>query len=339
MNKSIWIRLSSVVLAGSVVLSACGSKSDELPVSSLTNSNSLAASATTNSQTATLLATLPKIMAGIDDIKARIQALEVSPIQETASAAPTPTRATSTSKTSTATVTRAPSKTPVAATPVKAPVKTPAKPAPTAADKGQAELLKVLNTFIAAGAVQATVEKVEKSLTTGDTVTNKLKLYTRKPNTVKIEVLQSNKSPAGTKILYSSGVGDKVKVRPSGALSFVTTDLAKNDERIISINKFPLDSSDFFGATQRFSTGYKATLIGTMSLSGQKINVLKVTASSGTNSLDPRIDYEHIGYDPQTYAIRMMEMYDKSGSKEPFFRIVLPSIEYLDALPESTFKL
>ncbi len=333
MRSSIWPRFSSVILASSLILSACGTGSEELPSAPLINSAALAPA--NNAQTEQILASLPKIMAGIDDIKARIVALEVQPVATTTSpTAPAVTHATTATK-PTATPPRTPSK-PSTST---APVKTPAKPAaPSAAEKGQAELMKVLSTFTSAGAVQCTIEKIEKHLQNGSTVTNKLKLSTRQPNTVKIEVLQSSKSPPGTKILYTSGVGSKVKVRPQGALSFVVTDLDKNDERLISVNKFPLDDTDFFGATKRLSSGYKATLLGTATVAGAKVNILKVVPN-GTHSLNAQIAYEHIGYDPQTYAIRMMEMYDKSGGKEPFFRIVLPSIEYLDSLPESTFKL
>jgi hypothetical protein len=335
MRSSIWPRFSSVLLASSLILSACGTGSEELPSAPLTNSAALTPAS--NAQTEQILASLPKIMAGIDDIKARIVALEVQPVATTTPAtAPAVTPAASGTKpTTTTTPARTPSK-PSTAT---APVKAPAKPAaPSAAEKGQAELMKVLSTFTSAGAVQCTIEKIEKHLQNGSTVTNKLKLSTRQPNTVKIEVLQSSKSPPGTKILYTSGVGSKVKVRPQGALSFVVTDLDKNDERLISVNKFPLDETDFFGATKRLSSGYKATLLGTATIAGNKVNILKVVPT-GTHSLNAQIAYEHIGYDPQTYAIRMMEMYDKSGGKEPFFRIVLPSIEYLDSLPESTFKL
>lgn len=332
MRSSIWSHIPSFILASSLVLSACGAGSDELPNAPMSASATL--SAPNSAQNEQILATLPKIMAGIDDIKTRIEALEVQPVAESKAAVSAAVPSTKV-KTSTApSLAPAPSKTVASTAP-----KTPAKPAgPSAAEKGQAELTKVLNTFIAAGAVQATIDKVEKHLQNGSTVTNKLKLSTRQPNTVKIEVLQSSKSPPGTKILYTSGVGTKVKVRPQGALSFVVTDLDKNDERLISVNKFPLDDTDFFGATKRLSSGYKATLLGTATVAGHKVNILKVVPT-GTHSLNPQIAYEHIGYDPQTYAIRMMEMYDKSGGKEPFFRIVLPSIEYLDALPESTFKL
>jgi hypothetical protein len=320
-------------LASSLILSACGTGSEELPSAPLTPST--AVTPANNAQTDKILASLPKIMAGIDDIKARIVALEVQPVAATTQpSAPAVTPASSGTKPTTT-----PARTPSKPATTTAPVKAPAKPAaPSASEKGQAELMKVLSTFTSAGAVQCTIEKVEKHLQNGSTVTNKLKLSTRQPNTVKIEVLQSSKSPPGTKILYTSGVGAKVKVRPQGALSFVVTDLDKNDERLISVNKFPLDDTDFFGATKRLSSGYKATLLGTATVAGNKVNILKVVPE-GTHSLNAQIAYEHIAYDPQTYAIRMMEMYDKSGGKEPFFRIVLPSIEYLDSLPESTFKL
>lgn len=332
MHSSIWPRISAVFLASSLILSACGTGSEELPTTPQTPASTTPAN---NAQTEQILASLPKIMAGIDDIKARIVALEVQPVApDTRSNSPAAVTPAGTKPATTPP--RSPSKTPAAAT---TPAKAPAKPAaPSAADKGQAELMKVLSTFTSAGAVQCTIEKVEKHLQNGSTVTNKLKLWTRQPNTVKIEVLQSSKSPAGTKILYTSGVGTKVKVRPSGALSFVTTDLDKTDERLISVNKIALDDTDFFGATKRLSSGYKATLLGTATVAGTKVNILKVVPT-GTHSLNAQIAYEYIGYDPQTYAIRMMEMYDKSGGKEPFFRIVLPSIEYLDSLPETTFKL
>ncbi|PIQ23057.1 hypothetical protein COW36_02120 [bacterium (Candidatus Blackallbacteria) CG17_big_fil_post_rev_8_21_14_2_50_48_46] len=335
MYHPIWSRSAGLILSFSLILSACGSGGDDSPFPLSSMQIPKTASSTSDSAAQDkLLSTLPKIMAGIDSIKARLDALEVTPVNDvTLPAKNQAVSAVATSKTTSRTASA-----PKTLTRSAAPPKTIAKAAPTAAEKGHSELMKVLDTFHNAGAVQATVEKIEKNLSTGETATNKLKLFTKKPNVVKIEVIQSSKGSSGTKLTYTSDSGTKVKVRPGGALGFVTTDLAKTDDRLISVNKYLLDSTDFFGVYRRLSSGYKAELIGATTVAGVKIHVLKVTAE-GSNSLDPRIAYEHIGYDPKTYAIRMMEIFDKSGSKEPYFRLVLPTIEYLDSLPDSTFKI
>lgn len=197
---------------------------------------------------------------------------------------------------------------------------------------------KLLDKVRNAPFIEASVEKIEKNLKTGKVTSNKLKMFTKRPNVVKIEVSYSSSGASGAKVLYTSGEGSKVKIRPGGSLSFLTTELNKTDERVASNNGYMLDDNDFFGVVRRLSSGYEAELIGTTILNDKKINILKIT-TAGTNSLDSRVTHEHIGYDPATYGIVLWEMYHEVGSKEPFFRLTLPSLSFPTSIPDSTFKL
>jgi hypothetical protein len=114
-------------------------------------------------------------------------------------------------------------------------------------------------------------------------------------------------------------------------------DLAKTDDRVVSNNGYTADFIDLFGVSSRMST-YKAELIGTTQLNGTTINILKVS-TTGSNALDDRIAYEYLGYEPDTYSIRLWEMYDKQGGKDPYYRMTLSDMNYPDSLPDSTFNL
>lgn len=324
--------LTASLLSASVLLPGCGSKEDPADLSS-----ALQTTSTIDPATQKLLDTLPKIMEGLEDIKTKIDALELRaadddlPVPTTPTKPSTGTGTTPTKPPATGTVTP-----PKPSTTTPKPAATP--PKQTAKEKGALELKKLLEKVRTAPFIQASVEKIEKNLKTGKVTTNKLTMYTKQPNMVKIEVSFSSSGASGAKVLYNSGVGSKIKIRPGGNLSFVTTELDKKDERVVSNNGYPLDDTDFFGVVRRMSSGYDAELIGTTTLNGKKIQILKLT-TSGTNTMDSRVTHEHIGYDPQTYGIVLWEMYNEAGSKEPYFRLTLPTLEFPSSIEESRFKV
>jgi hypothetical protein len=325
-------RLSLSLVSGALLFFVwgCGRDSEDFPMTPGLQRAILAARTETVTSSQQATDALPRIIKSIEQIKTRLDKIELSPAAELPTPPVTAPKAVSTPSPSTPTQTQ-PSALP-AAKPTARPV------SPSAEARGQTELDKIKRTFEQAGSIQATVDRTEKSLSSGKVSTNKLTLTTRKPNLVKIEVIQSSTSAPGTKLVYNSGAGDKVKVRPGGALSFVTTELAKSDERLVSVNQYSLDNVDFFGVYRRLATVGKAELIGTTSLNGSKLNVLKLTPT-GTHPLDSRIAYEYLGYEPQSGMIRTLEIYDGSGSKEPFYRLVLSEVKYLEALPDSAFTL
>ncbi|MEZ0368740.1 MAG: hypothetical protein ACAI44_06560 [Candidatus Sericytochromatia bacterium] len=313
-------------LAGMLLMTACG-KGEDLP-SDLSGSLSsqLKAAAPTDHG---LTEALPKILDGLADIKDELAALRQAGLRPGTSAKPGTAAKPGSKPTTGSTPSTRPSGSTATASPA------PAKPAgPT----GTETLLKVLKTTSDAPFVSLVIEKTEKRLDNGNVAVGRLNMWTKKPNVVKIEATyDSGSSNAGTKLMYTSGLGDKVKVRPSGALSFVSVELAKNDDRVDTANRYPIDEIDLFGLVGRLSQGYTAELVGKTQLNGTELHVLKVT-TSGTNNLDERIAYEHIGYEPGTQKIRLWECFT-ADSKEPYMRVVMLKIEFPASIPDSTFKI
>lgn len=205
---------------------------------------------------------------------------------------------------------------------------------------GQEAMIKMLDIVTKSPFIDATVEKYEHQIDDPSNVsTNKLHLLSKSNGQTKIDVLFSSRGSTGVKLKYTSGQGDKIKVRPNGALSFLTTDLPKTDERVANINGYTLDQTDFFGMAKRLSKGYQAELIGRKKINGETINVIKVVSNSGTNAMDSKITHEHLGYEPNTYKIRMWEAYDGNSKKKPFYSLTLLSLDYPSNIEESKFKI
>lgn len=331
------LRLGALVLS-CLLLGACG-KANDLPsdVSASLSSN-LTSSVKTSASDDELKAALPKILKGLADIKTEIKGLQVTTLAPASGGATKPGTSTKPSSPSTTGSTKpsAPS-TGSGTKPASSPSSAPAAPTTPAAPAGDDELHKVMKTMADAPLAQANIEKSEKSFADGHVSTGKLMMYTKQPNLVKIDVIQSSAGGNGTKVLYTSGEGDKIKVRPGGALSFVTTELGKHEDAADSTNRYTLDQLDLFGIVKRLNTGYSAELVGKTQLNGTAINVLKVS-TKGTNSLDTRITYEYIGYDPVSYKLALWECYS-AASKDPFMRIVISKLEFPASLPDSAFKL
>jgi len=331
--------LGSVAILSSLwLLTACG-KTESLPNTSiaaaLQNTPSLeqrASAAGSQFQDA-----LPKILLGIEEIRQELHALRFTPVR--GGAAPGPVVAPGATPAGATTAPRAPRPSSDTATPSAPSSTAPAASQPAAPQQpsGQAELAKILQTISSASFVQANVEKTEKNRTTGKAGVVKINMFTKKPNVVKLEVVESSSGAAGAKVLYNSNEGNKAKVRPGGAMSFITTELPKTDDRLASGNGYTFDDIDLFSVHRRLSQGYEAELVGKTQVAGKSINILKVTTSAA-HSMGDFVDYEYFGYEPDTYKIKLWEIYEK-GSQQPFYRMVLTSLEFPANLPDSIFKL
>jgi hypothetical protein len=197
-------------------------------------------------------------------------------------------------------------------------------------------LKEISDRILNAPALDVIAYQSERGLTSGKKTENHLHLY-KMGTQIKIEVMASSPRNAGTKLLYTVG-SKRVKVRPGGALSFITTELDQKDDQIASVNNYALYETDFIGMAKRLAEPiYSAQLIGKTTVEGKETYVAKITASA-PNTLDSRIQYEHMAYDPKTYEIRYWEAFDGS-SQEPYLRYLLKSFEIKQDIPANIFKL
>lgn len=330
----------TMLVAGLLMTTACG-KVDDLPSDvsdALKSSVDTSSSSKTNDE---LAAAIPKILVGLEEIKQEIKGLQtanIAPVKPTTGTTTKPSTSTSTKPTTGTTTKPSTGSTtkPSTGTTTK-PTTGTTKPAEDAAPSGNEEFKKLLDKISSVPFVQASVEKTERHITQGRVTSVKLNMYSKQPNLIKVDVTYSSTGATGAKIIYNSGEGAKAKVRPGGGMSFITTELPKTDDRLTSTNAYKLDDIDLFGVVRRFKSGYTAELAGKTTLNGTELYILKVKAT-GSNSLDSRIDYEYIGYEPGTLKMRLWEAYT-ADNKEPFFRMALTKMEYPTSLADSTFKL
>ncbi|PKL76751.1 MAG: hypothetical protein CVV27_08675 [Candidatus Melainabacteria bacterium HGW-Melainabacteria-1] len=313
------------LVTGLLLASACG-KGEDLPNDVMGSLNTGLTSPSASD--AEIQKAIPQILDGLEDIKQALKNLRSVGITPVSTSKPSTAKPTSRKPTGSKPTTSKPTST------TKPAVKVPVAEAPS----GNEELKKALDLLASKPFIQATVEKTEKHLSEGRVTTGKLVMYTKLPNIVKIDAVYSSTGGSGAKVLYTSSDGTpKVKVRPGGALGFVTTELAKTDDRIDSTNNYPPDQLDFFGMVKRLSSGYKAELIGKTQFNGTSLNILKLTAT-GANSLDDRINYEYIGYEPDSYKIRLWETFT-ADSKDPYMRVAITKLDFPASIPDSSFKL
>ncbi len=329
------VNLRRIIAMGLVALSvsACGSGGD-LPSDVSSALDSSVVDTSSSSSNDELAAAIPKILAGIEDIKQEIKALEIrsTPTSSTGSSTKP---STSTTKPSTSTTKPSTSTTkPSTSTTKPSTSKPAAEEKPSAKEQGEADFQAILKKVQSAPFVSLTAEKNEKNLTTGKVSYNKIQMNSKLPNVVKINILKSTSGSEGVQALYTSGVGSKITVKKL----FIKLDLAKNDEKVASNNGYLADDIDLFGVAKRWSNGYEAELIGTTQLAGKTINILKIT-TSGTNTLDKRITHEYLGYEPGNYAMRLWEAYDKADAKDPYYRMVLNEISFPASLPANALTL
>lgn len=338
-------KFAAFALSSTLILSACGSDRD-LASGSLAANLSSGLNAGLNTDAALpgalgsgssntdseLAAAIPKILAGIEDLRKEIRALDISSApadSDDSTPVKTSSGSTSTSGTKTPTSTKTPT-----TSGTKTPTSTPTTTAPkeTNADKGKAALAGIINKYSKATYVQLTAEKIEKNLDTGKVSTNLINMSSKAPNVVRIDIIESTTGSAGVSAMYTSGQGDKVKIKKL----FIKLDLDKTDERVVSANGYLADKIDMVGLISRLSSGYNAELVGTTTIEGKKVNILKVT-TQGTNSLDARIQHEYLGYEPDNFSVRLWELYN--GEKDPYFRMVLKKMDFPASIPDKTFTL
>ncbi|MBC7475058.1 MAG: hypothetical protein H7263_12255 [Candidatus Sericytochromatia bacterium] len=310
------LSFSLLVTLTLVSFSACGSNdSANAPIPNVS------ASPTTNTNNDEVLQKLDQIAQDLAGVKTKINDL-------------------GTITSSTTTVGIKPTKTPVDVKGTK-PISS-STPAPVVdnKDKYRKVLDNIISTINSANYMQADVDKFERHLDDGKTSTNKLIMYAKKGGLVKIESIDSSiAANIGVKLSYNSGdaVG-KVKIRPSGALSLITTSLDKTDKRISTYNGYILDEIDMFGMAKRFADpGYVAELAGKTKVGNDDVYILKVTHKT-QNTLDPRIKYEYIGFEPKTFYIRLWQAFD-DPQKDAFFNMTLNSFKILDNIPDSNFSV
>lgn len=326
-------RATLALLSSLLVITACG-KSESLPndlSASLTSSMNVAQN---NSSDGQFKAALPKILLGLEEIRQELHNVRFSGVAPASAVAAGPAATTP----AIAPAQTTPAAQITTATPA-APSAPAAAPAAPAGPSAQDEFDLLISTIKTTPFLDAYVEKTEKNLDNGKLTSIKLNMFAKLPNVVKVEVLESSSGTTGAKILYTSGEGNKAKIRPGGAMSFITTELPKADDRLVSTNNYVIDNTDFFGAARRLSDGtYSAELVGKTTIEGKEIHVLKVT-TSGTNSFDPRIGHEYFGYEPDTHKLRLWEIYSKADPKTPYVRMVLKKLDFPASLPDKTFSL
>lgn len=332
-----WYRLLLPTALSLALFTGCGDGSENLPPPPTTPDTSTATASDALNALGKGDASdekLNEIIATLNDLKAKIEALENDTVASTASTTDKPTTTASSKPTSSSsTGTSKPS------TSASGSSSSPATPAKDTKAEGAEILGKLMQYVGKAPAIDAVVVQSEKQLGGSKQVTNKLQMYARQPGVVKIKVLASSKNPAGTQLLYESKPGALVSVRPgSGIASKLTVKLDQADDRISSNNGFLMHQTDFFGMARRLGPGtYEAEVVGT--IEGGKYNVLKVKAK-GTNGLTPKITHEHIAYDPKTLNIRYWQAFAaETGATTPFIQYQLESFAVKSSLPETYFKI
>lgn len=344
-------KFAAFALSSSLILSACGSDRD-LASGSLAANLSSGLNAGLNTDAALpgalgssssntdseIAAAIPKILAGIEDLRKEIRALDISssPADDSEDDS-TPVKTSSSSSSSSSTSTKTPTKTSTSSSSSSGTKTSTSKPTTTApkesnADKGKAALAGIINKYSKATYVQLTAEKIEKNLDTGAVSTNLINMSSKAPNMVRIDIIESTTGSAGVSAMYTSGQGDKVKIKKL----FIKLDLDKTDDRVTSANGYLADKIDMVGLIGRLSSGYSAELVGTTTVEGKKVNILKVT-TQGTNALDARITHEYLGYEPDNFSVRLWELYN--GEKDPYFRMVLKKMDFPASIPDKTFSL
>lgn len=209
---------------------------------------------------------------------------------------------------------------------------TPGTEAP--AQKEEVDILgKIVDVLTNSPGITINLKKTERNLKTGK-MTSRDTLMITNQSKVKVEVTSGDKK--GTKLVYNVGAA-KVGVRPNGGLSWVTTELAQNDDRITSTNGYTLLQTDLAALSNRMGgPGYSAKLIGKTTIGGETVHVVKVT-TSGTNALEASITHEHIAYNPDNYSVKYWEAY-VNNEKTPYMRYLMTSFQ-IGPVPASAFKL
>ncbi|MBC7543683.1 MAG: hypothetical protein H7338_13230 [Candidatus Sericytochromatia bacterium] len=210
---------------------------------------------------------------------------------------------------------------------------------PVAATPSAADIAaKVIAQMADAPAYDAMVIKEETGKKDGKPYNNKIHILGVKNGRVKLDVLQHYK-PANVGVKLGWVVGaNTVTVRPAGALSFLTKDFPATDTQIVSPNGYAPTNVELYAIAKRLADpSYTFELIGKTTVGGAEVHILKVTCS-GTNSLDPDIQFEHLGFDPITNQVKLWEFFGADAEK-PIHRVTIEAFQTKDSIPDSQLKV
>jgi hypothetical protein len=259
--------------------------------------------------------------------------------------APTPVPTSKASKPAPAKPTPKPTKKPTA----KPTGKPSAKPSAEASDPetpagetmdAKALAAKVIAQMADAPGYDATVFKEERPKAGGSYIyNNRLRILGKKNGRVKLDVTQHYKAAnVGVKLSWQLNSGT-VTVRPAGALSFLTKDFPATDKQIISPNGYRPDYVELYNIAQRLADpSYSFELLGQTKVGSSTVHILKVT-SSGTNRIDPDIQFEYLGFDPATYEVKLWEFYGGADTKTPIHRVTIETFRTRDDISDAELKV
>jgi hypothetical protein len=199
---------------------------------------------------------------------------------------------------------------------------------------------KVLAQLADAPGYEALVLKEERPKAGGGYIyNNRLKILGKKDGRVKLDVNQHYKpSNVGVKLGWQLNTGT-VTVRPAGALSFLTKDFPATDKQIVSPNNYRPDNAEFYAIAKRMKDpSYSFELIGKTKVGSAEVHIIKAT-TSGTNAVDADIQFEYLGFDPATSAVKLWEFYGGPDVTTPIHRVTIESFKIRDNITDAELKV
>jgi len=282
-----------------------------------------------------IMSTLRQMQADINSLKQNSGQLASAPLQQSSPASAPSFQQTSPAGTpapSAPATTQSSAETPRSASP---PAATPVQ---TTAPDGRSVLNQVLQSITGSAGFNATVQKYEKSVQSGEVSEAKIQITGKSPNRMRIEIVQ-HATKKGLKVAYTLG-DSSINIRPNGMLSLVSVSKPMNDPLVLSPNGMKPDQIDFYALAKRMaSPAYSAELVGKTSMAGKSIHILKV--SSASNSLNPIISHEYIGFSPDTHQLMLWEAYSNTyqSGKTPFLRMSVERFSPLSTVSEEQLKV
>jgi len=208
----------------------------------------------------------------------------------------------------------------------------PVQAAPTvqvAQANGESALRQLVQRAASSGAFEAVVEKLETNLKDAKKSRVVMRVWGKKPHSVRVEVIDHhNPQTKGFKLFYTGGSAN-VRVQAGGALKFIKRDFPMTHPDIATANGYRLDAVDLYGLLNRLSRpGYTVQTTGD--------GVLEIRPK-GKHPLDGRITRERLGFDPMTLQLRFWEAYTQGNT--PFYQLNIQKMSFLNTLPDSQLKL
>ncbi|MGV3525394.1 MAG: LolA family protein [Candidatus Sericytochromatia bacterium] len=198
-----------------------------------------------------------------------------------------------------------------------------------AAATPQTTLNQLMQRISSQGAFEAEALKLETHLKTGEATRVRLKIQGRKPHEVRMQILEHpNKQVQGFTLYYLGGAS-QLRIQAGGALKFLKQNFSMTHPDIVTANGYRLDQVDLYGILNRLrQKPYTVTQ--------PKPGVLRLTPK-GPHSLDARIAYEELLFDPQTLNLKGWTATTAQG--KTFYQLQVNSLKLLASLPQSALKL